>query len=112
MSPKVVNTLFVSYILSILFCYATCTSSSTFDEFSVLTDDLYSGEFAIDSNEWSSSKNAYEDAVPIKTIQEIVNSWMSKARIPGVVVGVSVKGKEVWSGGFGFIDIENQVAAT
>jgi len=112
MSPKVVNTLFVSYILSILFCHATCTSSSTFDEFSFLTDDLYSGEFAIDSNQWSSSKNAHEDAIPINTTEEIVNRWMSKYKIPGVVVGVSVKGKEVWSEGFGFIDIENHVPAT
>lgn len=38
-----------------------------------------------------------------------VSSCQDEAGIPGILVGVSVDGKEVWSEGLGYADVENRV---
>jgi serine beta-lactamase-like protein LACTB len=38
-----------------------------------------------------------------------VERWRRRIGIPGVAAGVSIKGKEVWTEGFGYTDIENEV---
>jgi CubicO group peptidase (beta-lactamase class C family) len=41
--------------------------------------------------------------------QLLIEKYMIEEGIPGLVAGVSVKGKQVWVKGFGFSDIENGV---
>ncbi len=39
----------------------------------------------------------------------LIEKYMIEEGVPGLVAGVSVKGKQVWVKGFGFSDIENGV---
>lgn len=41
--------------------------------------------------------------------EKIIKEVMRDARLPGLAVAVSVKGKLVWSNGFGYSDIENDI---
>jgi CubicO group peptidase (beta-lactamase class C family) len=45
----------------------------------------------------------------IADARHVIESWRAKNSVPGVVMGMSIKGKDVWSEGFGQIDIENDV---
>ncbi|XP_075894280.1 serine beta-lactamase-like protein LACTB, mitochondrial isoform X2 [Nelusetta ayraudi] len=49
----------------------------------------------------------YSDA--IKVSRDLVERIQAEVGAPGVVVGVSVDGAQVWSEGFGYADLENRV---
>jgi serine beta-lactamase-like protein LACTB len=46
----------------------------------------------------------------VDSAREIVHAHMDRLGIPGATVAVAVKGHVVWAEGFGFSDVENQVA--
>ena len=48
-------------------------------------------------------KNAIKDSV------ELVEKFKSDEFIPGLVVGINYKGKQVWVQSFGYSDVENDV---
>ena len=54
------------------------------------------------------SKPKTKDQI-IKEVTIAVNQWMSKDSIPGLVIGLSSKGKTLWTKAFGLMDIENNV---
>jgi CubicO group peptidase (beta-lactamase class C family) len=45
----------------------------------------------------------------IADARHVIESWRAMNSVPGVVMGMSIKGKDIWSEGFGQIDIENDV---
>lgn len=45
----------------------------------------------------------------IERSELLLENYMIQERVPGLVAGVSLKGKQVWVKGFGFSDIENGV---
>jgi len=45
----------------------------------------------------------------IKDFRTVAGNWMSTNSVPGIVVGLSIKGKTVFTEGFGYTDIENDV---
>ena len=51
------------------------------------------------------------DHATIDSIERVVSSYMSKQGIPGLSSAVAVHGSVVWSGGYGFSDVENFVPA-
>jgi len=60
-------------------------------------------------SEFYADKNYTNIEEAIKDTRLEVEQWKSRNEIPGVVAGVSVKGKEVWAEGFGYTDIENGI---
>lgn len=52
----------------------------------------------------------YEKA--IAQSRKIIAETMAKQQIPGLSIAVSVDGKIIWSEGFGFADLENQIRVT
>jgi serine beta-lactamase-like protein LACTB, mitochondrial len=62
-----------------------------------------------------SSGTFYQSEIDIQNAitksQEDVERWRVEIGIPGVVAGISIKGKEVWTEAFGYSDIENNVKA-
>ncbi|KAM6058940.1 serine beta-lactamase-like protein LACTB, mitochondrial isoform 3-T3 [Chlamydotis macqueenii] len=46
----------------------------------------------------------------VERSRELLRRIKDEAGIPGILVGVSVDGKEVWSEGLGYADVENRVA--
>jgi serine beta-lactamase-like protein LACTB len=49
-------------------------------------------------------------AAAVDSAREILHAHMDRLGIPGASVAVAVKGHVVWAEGFGFADVENQVA--
>ena len=49
-------------------------------------------------------------AEAVDSAREILHAHMDRLGIPGASVAVAVKGHVVWTEGFGFADVENQVA--
>lgn len=45
----------------------------------------------------------------IKDAENVTKSFIARELIPGVAIGLGIKGKTVWTEGFGHIDIENNV---
>ncbi|XP_070618852.1 serine beta-lactamase-like protein LACTB, mitochondrial [Erythrolamprus reginae] len=60
-----------------------------------------------DSEERPPGEAAFQRAVARS--RELLQRLKDQVGIPGVVVGVSVDGKEVWSAGVGYADLENRV---
>ncbi|XP_028679148.2 LOW QUALITY PROTEIN: serine beta-lactamase-like protein LACTB, mitochondrial [Erpetoichthys calabaricus] len=55
----------------------------------------------------SKRRDAYEDAIEVS--RDLLQRLKDEVGVPGVVVGVSVNGEQVWTEGFGFADVENRV---
>ncbi|XP_043933758.1 serine beta-lactamase-like protein LACTB, mitochondrial [Protopterus annectens] len=47
--------------------------------------------------------------VAVETSRDLLNKIKEEVGAPGIVVGVSVEGKEIWSEGLGYADVENRV---
>nr|XP_039261000.1 serine beta-lactamase-like protein LACTB, mitochondrial [Styela clava] len=45
----------------------------------------------------------------IGRVQRLVRKNMIEIGTPGIIIGVSINGKDVWTQGFGYADIENEV---
>ena len=58
------------------------------------------------SNLKSKPKTKYQI---IKEVTIAINQWMEKELIPGLVIGLSTKGKTLWTEAFGMMNIENNV---
>lgn len=56
------------------------------------------------------SQSEYQDA--IEKSRKIIAETMAKQNIPGLSIAVAVDGKIIWSEGFGFADLENQLRVT
>ena len=56
------------------------------------------------------SQNQYQNA--IEKSRKIIAETMAKQNIPGLSIAVAVDGKIIWSEGFGFADLENQLRVT
>ena len=39
----------------------------------------------------------------------LINKWMAQQNVPALVVGLSIKGKTLWTDSFGLMDIENNI---
>lgn len=59
--------------------------------------------FCVSANSQSEYQNAIEKS------REIIAGTMAKQNIPGLSIAVAVDGKIIWSEGFGFADVENQL---
>ena len=58
----------------------------------------------------SSKSEAKDYSQAIDSARVLVRLMMEESQVPGMAAAVSVDGKLVWSEGFGFSDLENQVA--
>jgi serine beta-lactamase-like protein LACTB, mitochondrial len=56
------------------------------------------------------SQTEYQKA--IEASRKIIAGTMAKQNIPGLSIAVAVNGKIIWSEGFGFADLENQLRVT
>jgi serine beta-lactamase-like protein LACTB len=45
----------------------------------------------------------------IKKSEEDIKKFKMDEMVPGIVVGISIKGKNVWTKAFGHTDIENKI---
>ncbi|XP_015928621.1 serine beta-lactamase-like protein LACTB, mitochondrial [Parasteatoda tepidariorum] len=63
-----------------------------------------------DNSNFVQQVNKYEEA--INKSRDILLRVKDEVGAPGIVVGVSVDGKTVWTEGFGYADVENRVLCT
>jgi serine beta-lactamase-like protein LACTB, mitochondrial len=56
------------------------------------------------------TRTDYRDA--IETAEQFMQDSLKTSRIPGASITVSIKGKIIWSEGFGYADLEQQVPVT
>ena len=69
----------------------------------------YSGKFK-DNATRQNIPTTIEQAKQI--MADIVKQYMTDYSIPGLVIGLSIRGETIWTEAFGFKDIENNVPAT
>jgi serine beta-lactamase-like protein LACTB, mitochondrial len=58
---------------------------------------------------YDSNKNIRTLQDAIESSRQLVELWRQQSGVPGVVVGLSISGRHLWTQGFGYIDIENNV---
>jgi len=61
------------------------------------------------NTEYYESKNFNTTDEAIADARAVIEEWKLLHSVPGVVIGLSIKGKQVWTEGFGYIDVENDV---
>lgn len=60
--------------------------------------------------QWEEEERSREPGVPAAAVgRDILQRIKDEVGAPGIVVGVAVDGKEVWSEGLGYADVENRV---
>ncbi|KAK6184879.1 hypothetical protein SNE40_007241 [Patella caerulea] len=71
------------------------------------------------SNCEENRENSINDLLPKKTLNEAINiardltiKVKDEYGCPGIVVAVSIDGKQVWSEGIGYSDVENRISCT
>lgn len=57
----------------------------------------------------STKKEQYSQVIEEST--KLINNVMDENKIPGLAITVSIDGKNIWSKGFGYADIEQKVPA-
>jgi CubicO group peptidase (beta-lactamase class C family) len=100
-------------LTSLLLIGVICLSSSLafFNEFENLSD-----EFVVNDDLTAKLSNTFGVSDEPKTIKEAIDksrtdveSYIKQTGSPGIVAGISVKGKNVWMEAFGETDVENGV---
>jgi serine beta-lactamase-like protein LACTB len=85
-------------IFANIYSFQTDWEHKQFTEFKLVENFKY-----YESLEFNNTEDVIEDA------RHVIESWRAQTSVPGVVIGLSIKGKDIWTEGFGQIDIENDV---
>src|SRR5258708_2083630 len=95
--------LLINLTLCFILANTVCCFEQKFWEFSYLKDFRY--EYFDNIN-----LNVSNDInIAINNSRFLAELYQKQVNAPGIVVGISIKGKQLWTEGFGFTDIENNV---
>ncbi|XP_032871029.1 serine beta-lactamase-like protein LACTB, mitochondrial [Amblyraja radiata] len=65
----------------------------------------------LSDSQWEEEERSREPGVPAAAVgRDLLQRIKDEVGAPGIVVGVAVDGKEVWSEGLGYADVENRVS--